>query len=71
MWLHLISRTGVHLPFQLKTSPNLIELPISIVSVQVAETDVFNGSAQATLFMSSLRNVGHIFVNDFYAGMFF
>ena len=37
-------------------------------SVQVAESEVQNGSAQATLVMSSLRDVAHTFVNDFYAG---
>lgn len=36
--------------------------------MQVAENDVSNGSAQATLVMSSLRDVAHIFVNDFYTG---
>lgn len=33
-------------------------------SVQVAETD----QQQATLIMSSLRNVAHTFVNDVYTG---
>lgn len=36
--------------------------------MQVAESDVPNGSAQATLKMSYLRDVAHTFVNDFYTG---
>jgi len=39
--------------------------------VEVAETDVYNGSAQASLVMSSLRDVAHTFVNDFYTGNFY
>lgn len=37
-------------------------------SVQVAESDVPNGSAQATLVMSSLRDGAHTFVNSFFSG---
>lgn len=37
--------------------------------MQVAESDVpANGSAQATLVMSSLRDAAHTFVNSIYTG---
>lgn len=36
--------------------------------MQVAESDVRNGLAQATLVMSSLRDAAHTFVNSFFSG---
>lgn len=36
--------------------------------MQVAESDVPDGAAQATLVMSSLRDAAHTFVNGVFSG---
>ncbi|KAG0603309.1 hypothetical protein M758_10G083400 [Ceratodon purpureus] len=53
---------------QITTTQDTTDYLWYMTTVQVAKSDVPNGTAQATLVMSSLRDVAHTFVNYIYSG---
>ncbi|XP_024385672.1 beta-galactosidase 9 [Physcomitrium patens] len=65
-WGSVFSTNG--LLEQIATTKDTTDYLWYMTNVQVAESDVRNISAQATLVMSSLRDAAHTFVNGFYTG---